>query len=192
MISQANSTGLYAPLGFYALLGFYTTIGFCALLGFYTPLGSHNPPGLYSCLQNRLPPQRRQFWGRNPCFWDRDLATLCRTESSAVPWSENIIKQCMSNHTFSIRLQHNNSTSRQLHNITPLYCQAAARSRALDWTKKLPLFRFPCASSFTMSQYCYSPLSSDAKMIRLLRLMPHINESTERTELQCKLFEYSL
>lgn len=43
-----------------------------------------------------------------------------------------------------------------------------------------------------MSQYCYSPLSPGANNIRLLRLMPCANESTERTKLQCKLFEYSL
>jgi hypothetical protein len=43
-----------------------------------------------------------------------------------------------------------------------------------------------------MSQYCYSPLSPGANNIRLLRLMPHANESTERTELQCEIFEYSL
>lgn len=43
-----------------------------------------------------------------------------------------------------------------------------------------------------MSQYCYSPLSPGSNNIRLLRLMPHANESTERTELQCELFEYSL
>jgi hypothetical protein len=44
-----------------------------------------------------------------------------------------------------------------------------------------------------MSQYCYSPLSPGANNIRLLRLMPHAIESTERTELlQCEIFEYSL
>lgn len=41
-----------------------------------------------------------------------------------------------------------------------------------------------------MSQYCYSLLSPGA--IRLLRLMPHPNASTETTKLQCELFEYSL
>jgi hypothetical protein len=41
-----------------------------------------------------------------------------------------------------------------------------------------------------MSQYRYSTLSSGA--IRLLRLMPPANESTERTKLQCELFDYSL
>jgi hypothetical protein len=43
-----------------------------------------------------------------------------------------------------------------------------------------------------MSQYCYSPLSKGANNIRLLRLMPHANTSTETTKLQCELFEYSL
>jgi hypothetical protein len=43
-----------------------------------------------------------------------------------------------------------------------------------------------------MSQYCYSPLSPGANNIRLLRLMPYINEGGERTKLQCELFEYSL
>jgi len=43
-----------------------------------------------------------------------------------------------------------------------------------------------------MSQYCYSPLSPGANNIRLLRLIPHANESTERTKLQCEIFEYSL
>jgi hypothetical protein len=43
-----------------------------------------------------------------------------------------------------------------------------------------------------MSQYCYSPLSLGSNNIRLLRLMPHANESTKRTKLQCELFEYSL
>jgi hypothetical protein len=44
-----------------------------------------------------------------------------------------------------------------------------------------------------MPQYCYSPLSPGANNIRLLRLMPPAaNESTESTEVQCKLFEYSL
>ena len=43
-----------------------------------------------------------------------------------------------------------------------------------------------------MSQYCYSPLSTGTDNIRLLRLMPHANKSTERTKLQCELFEYSL
>jgi Heterokaryon incompatibility protein (HET) len=41
-----------------------------------------------------------------------------------------------------------------------------------------------------MSQYRYSTLSSGA--IRLLRLMPLANESTESTKLQCELFDYSL
>ena len=41
-----------------------------------------------------------------------------------------------------------------------------------------------------MSQYRYSTLSSGT--IRLLRLKPHANESTERTKLQCELFNYSL
>jgi hypothetical protein len=41
-----------------------------------------------------------------------------------------------------------------------------------------------------MSQYSYSPLSPGA--IRLLRLMPHANASTETTKLQCELFKYSL
>ncbi len=58
--------------------------------------------------------------------------------------------------------------------------------------RNIHLFKFPCTSSFTMSQYYYSPLSPGANTIRLLRLMPHTNESTETTELQCKLFEYSL
>jgi hypothetical protein len=40
----------------------------------------------YSCLQNRLPLEGAIFWGRfSPCFRDRDLEMLCRTESSAVP-----------------------------------------------------------------------------------------------------------
>jgi hypothetical protein len=43
-----------------------------------------------------------------------------------------------------------------------------------------------------MSQYYYSPLSPGANNIRLLRLILYVNESTERTELQYKLFEYSL
>ncbi|KAH6699918.1 heterokaryon incompatibility protein-domain-containing protein, partial [Leptodontidium sp. MPI-SDFR-AT-0119] len=43
-----------------------------------------------------------------------------------------------------------------------------------------------------MSQYHYSSLSLGPDCIRLLRLMPHKNESTERTEIQCELFEYSL
>jgi hypothetical protein len=44
-----------------------------------------------------------------------------------------------------------------------------------------------------MPQYCYSPLSPGANNIRLLRLMPPpANESTESTEVQCELFEYSL
>ena len=43
-----------------------------------------------------------------------------------------------------------------------------------------------------MSQYCYSPLSPGGNNIRLLRLMPAAHDSTERTELQCELFEYSL
>jgi hypothetical protein len=43
-----------------------------------------------------------------------------------------------------------------------------------------------------MSQYYYSPLSQGANNIRLLRLMPHAIVSTERTKLQCELFEYSL
>ena len=41
-----------------------------------------------------------------------------------------------------------------------------------------------------MSQYHYSSLGPDS--IRLLRLMPHKNENTERTEIQCELFEYTL
>jgi hypothetical protein len=43
-----------------------------------------------------------------------------------------------------------------------------------------------------MSQYHYSSLSLEPDNIRLLRLMPHENESTERTEIQCELFEYPL
>jgi Heterokaryon incompatibility protein (HET) len=43
-----------------------------------------------------------------------------------------------------------------------------------------------------MSQYHYSSLSLEPDRIRLLRLMPHENESTERTEIQCELFEYTL
>jgi hypothetical protein len=52
--------------------------------------------------------------------------------------------------------------------------------------------KVPCASSFIMSQYFYSPLSPGANNIRLLRLMPHAEESTKSTKLQCELFEYSL
>lgn len=40
-----------------------------------------------------------------------------------------------------------------------------------------------------MSQYCYSPLSSGHDSIRLLRLMPHEDESAD---IQCELFEYPL
>ncbi|KAF1968540.1 HET-domain-containing protein [Bimuria novae-zelandiae CBS 107.79] len=40
-----------------------------------------------------------------------------------------------------------------------------------------------------MSQYRYSPLSSGHDSIRLLRLMPHDDESAD---IQCELFEYSL
>lgn len=43
-----------------------------------------------------------------------------------------------------------------------------------------------------MSQYRYHALSPGANNIRLLRLMPYANEGTERTEVQCELFEYSL
>jgi len=43
-----------------------------------------------------------------------------------------------------------------------------------------------------MSSYCYSPLSPGVNNIRLLRLKPSANESTERTKLRCELFEYSL
>jgi Heterokaryon incompatibility protein (HET) len=43
-----------------------------------------------------------------------------------------------------------------------------------------------------MSQYCYTPLSQGGNNIRLLRLMPQAIASTERTSLQCELFEYSL
>ena len=43
-----------------------------------------------------------------------------------------------------------------------------------------------------MSRYHYSPLSLGPDSIRLLRLMPLENESTERAEIQCQLFEYSL
>ncbi|KAF8847357.1 HET-domain-containing protein, partial [Acephala macrosclerotiorum] len=43
-----------------------------------------------------------------------------------------------------------------------------------------------------MSQYHYSSLSPGLDSIRLLRLMPHKNESTERTEIQCELFEHTL
>jgi hypothetical protein len=39
-----------------------------------------------------------------------------------------------------------------------------------------------------MSQYCYSPLSSGHDSIRLLRLMPHEDETAD---IQCELFEYS-
>lgn len=54
------------------------------------------------------------------------------------------------------------------------------------------LLKFLSASSFTMSQYCYSPLSPGTNMIRLLRLLPHANEITERLELRGEIFEYSL
>ncbi|KAF2804422.1 HET-domain-containing protein [Mytilinidion resinicola] len=40
-----------------------------------------------------------------------------------------------------------------------------------------------------MSQYHYSPLSSPRDSIRLLRLMPHEDETAD---IQCELFEYSL
>jgi Heterokaryon incompatibility protein (HET) len=43
-----------------------------------------------------------------------------------------------------------------------------------------------------MSQYYYSSLSLGPDSIRVLRLMPHGNESIERTEIQCELFEYTL
>jgi hypothetical protein len=43
-----------------------------------------------------------------------------------------------------------------------------------------------------MSQYCYSPLSPGADNIRLLRLMPSANGSTDGSDVQCDLFEYSL
>lgn len=43
-----------------------------------------------------------------------------------------------------------------------------------------------------MSQYYYSSLLPGADNIRLLRLLPRANESTESTGLQCELFEYSL
>ncbi|KAH6692764.1 heterokaryon incompatibility protein-domain-containing protein, partial [Leptodontidium sp. MPI-SDFR-AT-0119] len=43
-----------------------------------------------------------------------------------------------------------------------------------------------------MVPYRYSRLAPGADNIRLLRLMPHENESTERTRLQCELFEYPL
>jgi len=42
-----------------------------------------------------------------------------------------------------------------------------------------------------MSQYCYSPLPPGAN-IRLLRLMPYANESTDKAGLQGELFEYFL
>jgi hypothetical protein len=40
-----------------------------------------------------------------------------------------------------------------------------------------------------MSQYHYSPLSSGHNSIRLLRLMPHDDETAD---IQCELFDYSL
>jgi hypothetical protein len=40
-----------------------------------------------------------------------------------------------------------------------------------------------------MAQYHYSPLSSQHDSIRLLRLMPHEDETAD---IQCELFEYSL
>ncbi|KAH8722793.1 heterokaryon incompatibility protein-domain-containing protein [Phaeosphaeriaceae sp. PMI808] len=40
-----------------------------------------------------------------------------------------------------------------------------------------------------MSQYCYFPLSPEPDRIRLLRLMPHEDETAD---IQCQLFEYSL
>ena len=43
-----------------------------------------------------------------------------------------------------------------------------------------------------MSPYCYSPLSPGVNNIRLLRLKPPANETTERTRLECELVEYSL
>ena len=43
-----------------------------------------------------------------------------------------------------------------------------------------------------MSQYHYHSLSLGPDSIRLLRLMPYENKSTERAGIQCKLFEYNL
>ncbi|KAH8656239.1 heterokaryon incompatibility protein-domain-containing protein, partial [Tricladium varicosporioides] len=43
-----------------------------------------------------------------------------------------------------------------------------------------------------MSKYCYSPLSPSTNNIRLLRLLRPAKESTQRTRIQCELFEYSL
>ena len=40
-----------------------------------------------------------------------------------------------------------------------------------------------------MSQYSYSPLPSGSDSIRLLRLLPHKDETAD---IQCELFEYSL
>merc|ERR1711939_176960 len=54
-----------------------------------------------------------------------------------------------------------------------------------------PSFTFLCATSFTMSHYCYSQLSQSDN-IRLLRLMPYASDSTVDTELHCELFEHSL
>ena len=43
-----------------------------------------------------------------------------------------------------------------------------------------------------MSQYHYSSLSLGPDNIRLLRLLPYENDSSERTEIRCELFEYTL
>ena len=43
-----------------------------------------------------------------------------------------------------------------------------------------------------MPQYHYSSPSLGPGSIRLLRLMPHENESTQRTKIQCELFDYTL
>ena len=43
-----------------------------------------------------------------------------------------------------------------------------------------------------MAKYHFSSLSPVSDSIRLLRLLPHENESTEKAEIQCELFEYSL
>lgn len=43
--------------------------------------------------------------------------------------------------------------------------------------------------SAAMPPYCYSPLSSEVSSIRLLRVMPHHDETAD---VQCELFEYPL
>ena len=51
------------------------------------------------------------------------------------------------------------------------------------------LFEFLYTIFYAMSHYGYSPLSPGSDNIRLLRLMPHKDETAP---IQCELFEYSL